>query len=30
MKWWDWPAERISAAIPLIHSGNLEALKPML
>ena len=30
MKWWDWPAERISAAIPLSQSGNLEALKSML
>ena len=29
MKWWDWPAGRISAAIPLIQSGNFEALKAM-
>lgn len=26
LKWWDWPPEKVSAAIPAIQSGNLEGL----
>ncbi|WP_421405270.1 type B chloramphenicol O-acetyltransferase [Agrobacterium fabrum] len=26
MKWWDWPAERLKAAMPLMTSGNVAAL----
>ncbi|MFS8123389.1 type B chloramphenicol O-acetyltransferase [Rhizobium sp. BR 250] len=26
MKWWDWPAERLKAAMPLMTSGNVAEL----
>ncbi|QCL97346.1 type B chloramphenicol O-acetyltransferase [Agrobacterium tumefaciens] len=26
MKWWDWPAERLKAAMPLMTSGNVAKL----
>jgi len=26
LKWWDWPPEKVSAAIPAIQSGNLALL----
>ena len=26
LKWWDWPPEQVSAAIPAIQSGNLALL----
>lgn len=26
MKWWDWPAERLKAAMPLMISGNVAEL----
>ncbi len=26
MAWWDWPAGRLRAAIPLLTSGEIEAL----
>lgn len=26
MKWWDWPAERLKAAMPLMTSGNIAEL----
>lgn len=27
LRWWDWPAEKISASIKHIQSGNIEQLK---
>lgn len=26
--WWDWPKERIAAALPALMSGDIEALRP--
>jgi chloramphenicol O-acetyltransferase type B len=26
MKWWEWPDERLSGAMPLLTSGNIEEL----
>ncbi|MQA53677.1 type B chloramphenicol O-acetyltransferase [Pseudomonas piscis] len=26
MKWWDWPIDQLQAVMPLITSGNVEAL----
>ena len=26
MRWWDWPLERINAAMPLLCSGQVERL----
>lgn len=26
MRWWDWPIERITAALPLLVSGSIEVL----
>ena len=26
MAWWDWPVERIERAMPLLCSGDIEAL----
>ncbi len=26
LAWWDWPAERIEAAMPLLESGDVDAL----
>ncbi|MCF3935740.1 type B chloramphenicol O-acetyltransferase [Acuticoccus sp. M5D2P5] len=26
MKWWDWPIDRLTAAMPLMTSGDVEAL----
>jgi chloramphenicol O-acetyltransferase type B len=26
MAWWDWPDDRLRAAIPLLTSGEIEAL----
>ena len=26
MKWWDWPDARLQAAMPLLTSGDIEAL----
>ena len=27
LRWWDWPAEKISASIKYIQTGNIESLK---
>ncbi|WP_353656115.1 CatB-related O-acetyltransferase [Enterocloster sp. OA13] len=27
MKWWDWPVEKISSAIPFIQAGDIDSLK---
>ena len=27
LKWWEWPLERISYALPHIQSGNIQELK---
>jgi len=27
LRWWDWPAEKISANIKYIQLGNIESLK---
>lgn len=29
IKWWDWPADKISIGIPHIQSGNIQAIKDM-
>ncbi|ERO65681.1 hypothetical protein P308_18155 [Pseudomonas piscis] len=26
MKWWDWPIDQLQAVMPLMTSGNVEAL----
>ena len=26
LRWWDWPLERINAAMPLLCSGQVERL----
>lgn len=26
MKWWDWPDERLKSAMPILTSGNVDAL----
>ena len=30
LRWWDWDAERIRAAIPAIRSGDIDALEALL
>ena len=27
IKWWDWPVEKISSAIPFIQAGDIDSLK---
>ena len=27
MKWWDWPCEKITKALPAIQAGDIEAMK---
>ena len=27
MKWWDWPSERITQALPAIQAGDLDAMR---
>ena len=27
LKWWDWPIDKIAEAIPLLTSGNIDALE---
>lgn len=30
LRWWDWPAEKISVSIKYIQSGNIVSLKKMM
>lgn len=29
IKWWDWPDEKVKAALPYIRAGNIDALEAM-
>lgn len=30
IKWWNWPVEKISEAIPYIQSGDIKGLKSLI